>query len=169
MCICLRQGSAKSRLLRPLAGANNPEFPRPSLRNGQLCRCLRWRQKHVGLLSHRKCLVRAPCRVFCGLLVQRQKAVAWGSRTQHLHRLQVASVASGLSQSVPLVSFMPMSVDPSVSSTIFGLLCKRISLSMLCVAKQSMFFMLPLSSMALVSPTPKRVSVSALQSHLLLP
>ena len=52
-----------------------------------------------------------------------------GSRTQHLHRLQVASVASGLSQSVPLVSFMPVSVDPSVSSTIFGLLYKHISLS----------------------------------------
>ena len=52
-----------------------------------------------------------------------------GSRTQHLHRLQVASVASGLSQSVPLGSFMPVSVDPSVSSTIFGLLYKQISLS----------------------------------------
>ena len=95
-------------LLRPLAGANNPEFPRPSLRNGQLCRCLRWRQKHVGLLSHRKCLVRARCRVFCGLLVQRHESCRLkGSRTQHLHRLQVASVACGLSQSVPLVSFMP--------------------------------------------------------------
>ena len=70
-----------------------------------------------------------------------------GSRTQHLHRLQVASVASGLSQSVPLVSFMPVSVDPSVSSTIFGLLCKQTHFSMLCVAKQSMFFMLPFSSM----------------------
>ena len=43
------------------------------------------------------------------------------NRTQHL-----ASVASGLSQSVPLVSFMPVSVDPSVSSTIFGLLYKHI-------------------------------------------
>ena len=52
-----------------------------------------------------------------------------GSRTQHLHRLQVASVASGLSQSVPLVSFMLVSVDPSFSSTIFGLLYKHISLS----------------------------------------
>ena len=49
-----------------------------------------------------------------------------GNRTRHLHRLQVASVASGLSQSVPLVSFMPVSVDPSVSSTIFGLLYKHI-------------------------------------------
>ena len=52
-----------------------------------------------------------------------------GNRTQHLHRLQVASVASGLSQSVPLVSFMLVSVDPSFSSTIFGLLYKHISLS----------------------------------------
>ena len=52
-----------------------------------------------------------------------------GNRTQHLHRLQVASVASGLSQSVPLVSFMPVSVDPSVSSTIFGLFDIHISLS----------------------------------------
>ena len=32
LCICLRQGSAKSRLLRPLAGASNPEFLRPTLR-----------------------------------------------------------------------------------------------------------------------------------------
>ena len=35
-----------------------------------------------------------------------------GNRTQHLHRLQVASVASGWSQSVSLASSMPMSVDP---------------------------------------------------------
>ena len=89
-----------------------------------------------------------------------------GNRTQHLHRLQVASVASGLSQSVPLVSFMPMSVDPIVSSTMFGLLYKHISFSMLCVAKQSIFFICPLLSMALVSLTPNRVSISALQSHL---
>ena len=87
-----------------------------------------------------------------------------GNRTQHLHRLQVASVASGLSQSVPLISFMP--VDPSVSSTIFGLLYKHISLSMPCVAKQSIFFICPLLSMAHVTLTPKRVSISALQSHL---
>ena len=51
-----------------------------------------------------------------------------GNRTQHLHRLQVASIASGLSQSVPLVSSMPMSVDPIVSSTMFGLLYKHIFL-----------------------------------------
>ena len=89
-----------------------------------------------------------------------------GNRTQHLHRLQVASIASGLSQSVPLVSSMPMSVDPIVSSTMFGLLCKHISLSMLCVAKQSIFLICPLLSMALVSLTPNRVSISALQSHL---
>ena len=52
-----------------------------------------------------------------------------GSRTQHLHRLQLASVVSGLSQSVPLESFMTVSVDPNLSSTIFGLLYKHISLS----------------------------------------
>ena len=141
LCICLRQGSAKSRLLRSVAGANNPEFLRPTLRvitlrphvmnlvvetdslvdgqrqrpkslqkeasdsfdsmllptsrimraarekimqtsqrprvlhHSQLCRCLR-RQKHVGLLCHRKCLMRARSRVFCGLLVQCHKAVA---------------------------------------------------------------------------------------------
>ena len=32
LCICLRQSSAKSRLLRPLAGASSPEFLRPTLR-----------------------------------------------------------------------------------------------------------------------------------------
>ena len=48
-----------------------------------------------------------------------------------------------------------MPVDPIVSSTIFGLLYKHISLSMLCVTKQSMFFMLPLSSMALVDTEPR--------------
>ena len=55
-----------------------------------------------------------------------------GNRTQHLHRLQVASIASGLLQSVPLLSSMPISVDPIVSSTMFGLLYKHISFSMLC-------------------------------------
>ena len=91
------------------------------------------------------------------------------SRTDHLHRLQVASVASGLSQSVPLVSFMPVSVDPSLSSTIFGLLYKHISLSMLCAAKQSMFFMLPLSSMALVSLTPPcRATCYRYEHHLVV-
>ena len=88
------------------------------------------------------------------------------NRTQHLHRLQVVSVASGRSQSVPLASSMPMSVDPIVSSTMFGLLYKHISFSMLCLAKQSIFFICPLLSMALVSLTPNRVSISALQSHL---
>ena len=28
------------------------------LHHSQLCRCLRWRQKHGGLLCHRKCLTR---------------------------------------------------------------------------------------------------------------
>ena len=32
LCSCLRQGSAKSRLLRPSAGARNPEFLRPTVR-----------------------------------------------------------------------------------------------------------------------------------------
>ena len=114
------------------------------------------------------CLTRARRRVF--LWPPRsvpQSCRLRGSRTQHLHRLQVASVASGLSQSVPLVSFMPVSVDPGVSSTMFGLLYKHISLSMVCVTKQSRFCICPLLSMALVSLTPNRVSISALQSHLL--
>ena len=90
-----------------------------------------------------------------------------GNRTQHLHRLQVASVASGLSQSVPLVSSMPISVDPSVSSTVFGLLYKQTYFSPCCAwQKQSIFFTCPLlSSMAPMSLTPNRVSISALQSH----
>ena len=72
------------------------------LHHSQLCRCLR-RQKHVGLLCHRKCLMRARSRVL--LWPPRsvpQSCRLIGSRTQHLHRLQVAS--SGLSQTVPRVS-----------------------------------------------------------------
>ena len=46
-----------------------------SLHQSQLCRCL-GRQKHVGLLCHRKCLMRARDRVFCGLFVQCPKAIA---------------------------------------------------------------------------------------------
>ena len=55
--------------------ARTSQLPRV-LHHRQLCRCLRWRQKHVGLLCHRKCLARARSRVLCGLLVQCHKAVA---------------------------------------------------------------------------------------------
>ena len=98
------------------------------LHHNQLCRCLR-RQKHVGLLSPQVPRAGAKPRLLWPLSSVPQSCRLKGNRTQHLHRLQVASVASGLSQSVPLVSFMPVSVDSSVSSTIFGLFHMHISLS----------------------------------------
>ena len=186
-CACLRQGSAKSRLLRPLAGASSLEFLRPTLRVITL-------RPHVmnlvvetdnivdGQLQRPKSLQREASDSFDNMLLRtsrimraaREKTARtsqrppcpssqstvpmfalasearWASlspqvphasskpslvwpprsvpqscrlksnRTQHLHRLQVASVASGLSQTVPRVSFMPVSVDPSVSSTDIG-------------------------------------------------
>ena len=174
MCICLRQGSAKSRLLRPVAGASNPEFLCPTLRVVKL-------RPHVmnlvvetdnlvdGQRQRPKSLQREASDSFDNMLLPtsrimraaREKISAnvattpcpssqstvpmfalasearwaslspqvphasskpsllWpprsvpqscrlkGNRTQHLHRPQVASVASGLSQSVPLGSFKP--------------------------------------------------------------
>ena len=183
-----------SRLLRPVAGASNPEFLRPTLRvvtlrphvmnlvvetdslvDGQRQR-RRARKKKLSTalitcfcphlescaLPEKKsckrrnnpvsfitvncadvCVVRSTlgfsvtASASCELEVESFVASSFsapklsleGSKTQHLHRLQVASVASGLSQSIPLVSFMLVSVDPSFSSTIFGLLYKHISLS----------------------------------------
>ena len=195
MCICLRQCSAKSRLLRPVAGASNPEFLRPTLRvvtlrphvmilvvktdnlvDGQRQRpkslqkeafdtALFFAFAHIS--NHARCqrknhanVATTPCPSsqstvpmfassearWASLSPQEPHAslkssLVWpprsvpqscrliGSRTQHLHRLQVASVASGWMQSFPLVSFMPVSVDPSFSATIFGLLYKHTSLS----------------------------------------
>ena len=193
MCICLRHGSAKSRLLRTVAGASNPEFTRrvghtSTARHESCCRNgqpRRWSApaseelakgsklptalitcfSHIS--NHARCqrknhanVATTPCPSsqstvpmfassearWASLSPQVPRAgskpsLLWpprsvpqscrlkGSRTQHLHRLQVASVASGLSQTVPRVSFMPVSVDPSVSSTIFGLLYKHMSLS----------------------------------------
>ena len=101
------------------------------LHHSQLCRCLR-RQNHVGLLSPQVPRAGAKPRLLWPPSSVPQSCRLKGNRTQHLHRLQVASVASGLSQSVPLVSFMPVSVDPSVSSTIFGLFHMHISLSHAC-------------------------------------
>ena len=111
-----------SRIMRAATEKITQTSQRPRvLHHSQLCRRLRWRQRHVGLLCHRKCLMRARSRVFFWPRSVPQSCRLKGNRTQHL-----ASVASGLSQSVPLVSFMPVSVDPSVSSTIFGLLYKHI-------------------------------------------
>ena len=179
-CACLRQSSAKSRLLRSVAGASSPEFLCPTLRVVKL-------RPHVmnlvletdnlvdGQRQRPKSLQREASDSFDNMLLPtsrimraaREKTTQtsqrppcassqstvpmfalayearWASlspqvphagskpsllwpprsvpqscrlksnRTQHLHRLQVASVASGWSQSVPLASSMPMSVDPN--------------------------------------------------------
>ena len=69
--------SPTSRIMRAAREKNTQTSQRPRvLHHSQLYPCLRWRQKHVGLLCHRKCLTRARHRVFCGLLVQCYKAVA---------------------------------------------------------------------------------------------
>ena len=66
-----------SRIMRAAREKTTQTSQRPRvLHHSQLYRCLRWRQKHVGLLCHRKCLMRARSRVLCGLLVQCHKAVA---------------------------------------------------------------------------------------------
>ena len=90
------------------------------LHHNRMFRLLRWRQKHVELLFHRKCLMRARTWVRCGLVAQCHKDVVWRVTELHTCTMQWASVASGLSQSVPAACSIPMSVDPIMSSTMCG-------------------------------------------------
>ena len=119
-----------SRIMRAAREKNTQTSQRPRvLHHSQLYPCLRWRQKHVGhSLSPQVPHVGSKPSLLWPPRSVPQSCRLKSNRIQHLHRLQVVSVASGRSQSVPLASSMPMSVDPSVSSTMFGLLYKHIFL-----------------------------------------
>ena len=176
----MRQGSAKSRLLRPVAGASNPEFLCPTLRvvtlrphvmnlvvdtdnlvEGQrqppkslqkeasdsfdnmfspTSRIMRAAKEKTAQTSQRLPCASSQSTVPMFALASEARwaslspqvphassksSLLWppssvpqscplnGNRTQHLHRLQVASIASGLSQSVPLASSMPIICGPN--------------------------------------------------------